>query len=131
MTITNARVVEHRASCGGLYGWRVEYTHTDGTTTFGPSHWLAGYARRELDAAEGWRINDRQIATRNRLIDAHIAGGREIFTLTYYREWGNKAFDVVCVVKDPDGTRFRLRARIGPRGGVTRREEFTIKEQED
>ena len=130
MTYANARVVEHHAPCGGFYGWRVEYTHADGATTFGQTHWLRGYARSELNAAEGWRATDKQAAARDRLIAAHIADGSEIRTLTTDRSWGDKAVTVTCVARRPDDTKSGFRARIGPRGGVTQYEALAIKDQE-
>jgi hypothetical protein len=123
MDIIDAHVVKEYAPCGGLRGWRVEYTHADGSTSHGPTRWLPMYADRELVEAKraaGMRagINAKQRAVVQRLIEQHVTPGHCITSKRTQTPWNGSYVDVRCIARSEDDDKSGFHVRIGARGAV-------------
>ena len=123
--IIDAHVVEDYAPCGGLRGWRVEYTHADGSTTHGPTRWLPMYAERDIVEAKraaGMRagITDMQRAVVQRLIEQHVTPGHLITSKRTQTPWSGSHVYVRCIARreDDETEKSGFHVRIGARGAV-------------
>jgi hypothetical protein len=123
--IIDAHVVEDYAPCGGFRGWRVEYTHADGSTTYGPTRWLSMYANHDIVEAKraaGLRpkITDRQRAAEQRLIEQHVTPGHCIIHKTTKTPWIGSHVYVRCIARreDDETEKSGFHVRIGARGAV-------------
>lgn len=123
--ITDAHVVKDYAPCGGLRGWRVEYTHADGSTSHGPTRWLPMYADKDLVEAKraaGMRagINAKQRAVVQGLIEQHVTPGHSITSKRTQTPWNGSYVDVRCIARceDDETDKSGFHVRIGARGAV-------------